>query len=484
MKKFLLSGCLALSVPAFAQVTLFYDNFEDIQTTNDNWVLNVGGSGTNQWVVNNSFAGNGGTIPDIPEQQFYVTNAPYSYYLHIVNTTECDNNGICNANFDPANNSEYYVEMVNNISTLGLNNVSLGYEYICGGEDSVSYGNLEYTTDDGVTWNNVNPAFDLVGTNGAWAPGSVADMGINNQASVRFRFHWRNTGGGGVNPGLGIDEFFISGDNPWGQDSIHIVTLGNGSTTYCAGDEIEIEFLANGAFNANNVFSVELSNPNGVFFAPTTIGGVPGGNGTHTVTATLPMGLPFGTGYRIRVVSSEEWIQGANNGTDITINPAAVAGVAIDPFDATICEGSAATLTAVGAANATYTWSPAATLSDDHAATVEATPATSTTYTLSGSTPASCSNSVTFDITAEDCAGIHENAMVVLSVYPNPAAYMLHLQYATLEAERIELLNAAGAVIATYGNGTESINTSGLASGSYLVRLTHAGGTTTARFIK
>ncbi|NJL14378.1 MAG: hypothetical protein HC913_16115 [Microscillaceae bacterium] len=45
-------------------------------------------------------------------------------------------------------------------------------------------------------------------------------------------------------------------------------------------------------------------------------GGAPSG----TITATIPLGTPNGTGYRVRVVSSTPQIVGNNNGSNLNIN--------------------------------------------------------------------------------------------------------------------------------------------------------------------
>jgi hypothetical protein len=93
------------------------------------------------------------------------------------------------------------------------------------------------------------------------------------------------------------------------------------SLVYCQGEVFNTTFTQNCNFSNtgfNNVYSVQLSDATGSFAAPTTIG-------TRTavtaaaISCTVPA-VPFGTGYRIRVVSSNPVVTSANNGTNITIN--------------------------------------------------------------------------------------------------------------------------------------------------------------------
>lgn len=92
-------------------------------------------------------------------------------------------------------------------------------------------------------------------------------------------------------------------------------------TTYCPGSTVSVSFTITGPpFAANNVFTAQLSDASGSFATPTNIGTL-NGTGAGTITATIPITTPPGTGYRIRVVSSNPSITGTNNGTNLTILP-------------------------------------------------------------------------------------------------------------------------------------------------------------------
>jgi hypothetical protein len=86
-----------------------------------------------------------------------------------------------------------------------------------------------------------------------------------------------------------------------------------------------LNFEATGTYAIGNIFTVQLSNATGSFAAPTLIGtlsgaGAEGTNPTGTINLSIAPGTASGTAYRIRVVSSDPAIIGADNGTDITIN--------------------------------------------------------------------------------------------------------------------------------------------------------------------
>lgn len=93
------------------------------------------------------------------------------------------------------------------------------------------------------------------------------------------------------------------------------------SLVYCQGEVFNLTYSQNCNFSNtgfNNVYTVQLSDASGSFAAPTTIG-------TRTATTaaaiscTIPA-VPFGTGYRVRIVSSNPVVTSPDNGTNLTIN--------------------------------------------------------------------------------------------------------------------------------------------------------------------
>lgn len=88
---------------------------------------------------------------------------------------------------------------------------------------------------------------------------------------------------------------------------------------YCSGTSINVGFSSTGTFLPGNQYTVQLSNASGLFTSPIVIGSVSGVANTGIIPATIPVGTPSGTGYRIRVVSSALPVSGSDNGTNLTI---------------------------------------------------------------------------------------------------------------------------------------------------------------------
>ncbi len=92
------------------------------------------------------------------------------------------------------------------------------------------------------------------------------------------------------------------------------------TTSFCQGDQAQVfYFLSGGSFNSGNTFYLQLSDENGDFTSPDTIGtntSIYGG----TIQATFPAPIQPGSGYRMRVVGSNPSVIGSDNGQNLTIN--------------------------------------------------------------------------------------------------------------------------------------------------------------------
>jgi large repetitive protein len=127
----------------------------------------------------------------------------------------------------------------------------------------------------------------------------------------------------------------------------------------CAGASINVSrTCSNATLTGANQFCIELSDAAGSFAAPTVLGCTlttsPGGG----FPVTIPPATPAGSGYRVRVTSSDPSIIGTDNGINITINAAPPAPTFTGATS--ICTGTATTLTASGTGS-TYAWYIAAT---------------------------------------------------------------------------------------------------------------------------
>ena len=90
-------------------------------------------------------------------------------------------------------------------------------------------------------------------------------------------------------------------------------------TSFCVNAFINIPFTTSEAFNAGNVFTAQLSNLSGSFANPINIGTLSGTN-AGIINASIPTGTVIGSGYRIRVISSNLPITGTDNGINLTVN--------------------------------------------------------------------------------------------------------------------------------------------------------------------
>ncbi|MCX6200218.1 MAG: T9SS type A sorting domain-containing protein, partial [Bacteroidetes bacterium] len=114
---------------------------------------------------------------------------------------------------------------------------------------------------------------------------------------------------------LWLDEFSV----------VYNPTIATGTispTTYyvsaLTGTIVTVPFTLTGTYNGGNTITAELSDASGSFAAPTTIGAVVA-TASGNLTATIPANTASGTGYRIRVVSSNPALTAATNGSDITV---------------------------------------------------------------------------------------------------------------------------------------------------------------------
>ena len=93
--------------------------------------------------------------------------------------------------------------------------------------------------------------------------------------------------------------------------------------TASAGSAVSVPFTSVGTFTGNT-YTAELSSSTGSFTTPTPIGTLASDLNAGTIDATIPQSTATGTGYRIRVISSNPSVIGTDNGTNLTINLPAI----------------------------------------------------------------------------------------------------------------------------------------------------------------
>lgn len=116
-----------------------------------------------------------------------------------------------------------------------------------------------------------------------------------------------------------LNTFFCG---TWGSGAFrgsdpNITTSAEG--TYCAGSDIEVNFTTKTPYQSDNIFTVQLSDTNGLFGKPVNIGTMKGTTGGN-ITGKIPVGTPQGNRYRVRVISSNAPEIGMSSTGIITIN--------------------------------------------------------------------------------------------------------------------------------------------------------------------
>jgi Secretion system C-terminal sorting domain len=123
--------------------------------------------------------------------------------------------------------------------------------------------------------------------------------------------------------------------------------------SFCQGESFTVGYtIQNGCSfpfaPSTNIFSAQLSNASGSFISPIVIGSVTSVNDGF-IQATIPVGTEAGSGYRIRIVSSNPsgGIIGTDSGTPFTINSSPLVDTNIfgsGVWSAYVYSGSSATL--------------------------------------------------------------------------------------------------------------------------------------------
>ena len=96
-------------------------------------------------------------------------------------------------------------------------------------------------------------------------------------------------------------------------------------TVLCTGDTVAAVFATeNLTLNPGNVYSLQLSNAGGSFATPVVIGTLNSTATSGTVTGVIPAAQTPGTGYRLRIASSDFNDIGSENGINILISKSPV----------------------------------------------------------------------------------------------------------------------------------------------------------------
>ncbi len=131
-------------------------------------------------------------------------------------------------------------------------------------------------------------------------------------------------------------------------------------STFCENESFDVDFNATGfAPNVGNDYVVELSNASGSFASPTVIGISNSNTATNgNINVIIPSGTAAGSGYRVRVNSTNPAVTGTDNGSNLSIQGIVTPSVTLDASPAgAFCAGTNITFTATptnGGASPTY----------------------------------------------------------------------------------------------------------------------------------
>jgi hypothetical protein len=136
-------------------------------------------------------------------------------------------------------------------------------------------------------------------------------------------------------------------------DTIHIDYT---DTLLCAGDTISVPYLANALlFNSGNIFKLQLSDASGSFSSPVVIGSITG-TGPGTIQAIIPSSIIPGTGYRLRIISTNPAFTSPVSIKNILISKT-IPGKPVASSNTPICEGDSLKLFATDTSAAVnYSW--------------------------------------------------------------------------------------------------------------------------------
>jgi len=124
----------------------------------------------------------------------------------------------------------------------------------------------------------------------------------------------------------------------------------------CVGQTLSVGFNGDGTANAGNIYTVQISTSAGSFIGGSSIGTLSSTAASGSIVCTIPAGA--GSLYRIRVISSNPAINGADNLVNLTkINSVGSAGAVTGLT--TVCQGQTSVVYSISAVtNATsYAWS-------------------------------------------------------------------------------------------------------------------------------
>ncbi|UGS23821.1 GEVED domain-containing protein [Flavobacterium channae] len=484
MKLKLLIVALFCSVLGWGQTTIAIQDFETSPATPTWSYTNTGGgvSTTNTGTPNNQRIRNG-------LRSFQINNATSTL------------------TFDDINVSGYNsVSVIIRVSSISTNTTN--------GADATDYIRTFVKLDAGTFLTNTQANADIAvngNSNSRWGyntTGNTTNAGTNsvvagtsgtNNGTI-YSTLIINIPNGTSLVGLRINSLNNDTTEVWCIDDVEIIgtpassntiTTGTGlsGSPFCVnsstGASVSVPFTSVGIFNAGNVFTAELSNASGAF--PGTAIGTLSASGVDpsgTISATIPAGTAAGTGYRIRVVSNNPTVFGANNTVDLTVQNSATITAQPSTSTQTMCQGVGATALSVTATGTTlsYQWYSNTTATNSGGTPVGTNSASYTPSTATAGTlyyycvvTAACGSSATSNVSgAINVNSVPSAPSGTITVSADPSCGAATLTYSAPNAN-IYWQNTPGGM--STANPTTSSYSSLATAGTYIRYVRELNGT-------
>jgi hypothetical protein len=283
------------------------------------------------------------------------------------------------------------------------------------------------------------------------------------------------------------------------QPEIQINTGSVSGSTICPGKSFEVPYSAWGYVAASNIFTAQISDANGNFSVPVTVGKITG-TGPGIITAMVPDALPAGNYYHVRVIGSSPVFY-ASEATGLLQNTDCSTALPIELLSFAATPDTNAVLTH---------WETAAEINNDYF-TVEKS-IDGFTFDVAGKIKGA-GNSVSLNSYAftdenpfpgisyyrlrqTDYNGRYSFSGIVpvsftrpntFAAYPNPAEDIVHVISGSQQGGEIVLQNMTGEVIYSSCIKTavdQVVDLSNLASGVYMLSYMNSDGIRSQKIIK
>ena len=185
---------------------------EDFNAGNNTFTLNSGGPaagfGSNAWIVNSEYNGNGvypNTTPQTSTSSGTIAGAPNSPYLHVHDNATAT---ATNCNYDNNTASDNFATMTGGFCTVGLTDIKFTFFYLAEG-NAADYGRVYYSIDGGGTW--IQCGLPQYNNTTLWTYQVITDPAFENQPDIRFGFRWTNSSGAAQAMSFGVDDIIAVG---------------------------------------------------------------------------------------------------------------------------------------------------------------------------------------------------------------------------------------------------------------------------------